>query len=156
MSQSMPPRFVISSSRRFSSRLTPVECAHRLNQRFRPLVSPGRADESGFWVATGLRTTILLRGTFTPIAGGLTRVDSWVELRPYLVWAWLAVAPLSVGVLIAGLVLARIPLFYLWPFILVAVLGGAINVYLSHGQAQRLRRFVQRELESAELAPVAP
>lgn len=149
MAQSMPPRFVVSSSRRFTSRLTPVECAHRLNQRFRPLVSPGRADQSGFWVATGLRTAILLRGTFTPLAGGLTRVDSWVELRPYLVWAWLAVTPLSVGVLIAGLIVARIPLFYLWPFIPVAALGGAINAYLSYRQAQRLRRFVQRELGHA-------
>ena len=152
MSQPMPFRFVVGSSLGFSTRITPAECAHRLNQRFRPLVSPGRADESGFWVATGLRTAILLRGTFTPIVGGLTRVDSWVELRPYLVWAWLALTPLGVGVLIGGFIVARVPLFYLWPFIFMAVLGGAINVYLSYRQAQRLRRFVQRELESLDPA----
>src|SRR6266704_912985 len=100
MSRSVPPRFVIGSSGGFATSLTPADCAHRLNHSFRPVVRPGRADESGFWAATGLRTVILLRGTFTPRVGGLTQVDSWVELRPYLVWAWLAVTPLSVGVLI--------------------------------------------------------
>src|SRR5438132_5502052 len=92
---------VISSRRSFTTPLSPAECAHRLSQRFRPLVRPGRADEAGFWAASGLRTAIRLQGTFSPAGNGLTIVEYWVELRPYLVWAWPVAALAGFGVLIA-------------------------------------------------------
>jgi len=61
----------------------------------------------GFWAATGLRTVIRLRGTFSHAGNGLTAVDQWVELRPYLVWAWPVAALVGFDVLIAGFIAAH-------------------------------------------------
>jgi|GEM_PF-6539853 len=36
-------------------------------------------------------------------------VDYWVELRPYLIWAWILVRPTSLGALAAGFIAARLP-----------------------------------------------
>ncbi len=138
---------MIGSSHRFTTRLAPAECARRLTQCFRPLLRPGRADEFGFWTATGLRTVIRLRGNFTPAGNGATAVEYWVELRPYLFWAWLVVTPLSLAVLITGFIAAHLPLLWLWPFVPAAAFVVAITVFVSKRQAEWLAAFVQRELE---------
>ncbi len=150
------PRLAIGSSHRFETRLSPDDCARRLRQRFRPVLRPGRADTSGFWAATGLRSVIRIRGVFEVTDNRLTVVDYWIELKPYLVFTWLAVMPVSFGVVILGFILARIPLTYLWVFVVVAAIGIALNVYISMRQAQWLVAFVRRELEASNSAPVAP
>jgi hypothetical protein len=150
------PRLAIGSSHRFETRLSPNDCAQRLRQRFRPVLRPGRADASGFWAATGLRSVIRIRGVFAVADNGLTVVDYWIELKPYLVFAWLAVTPVSFGVVILGFILAHTPLTYLWVFVLAAAIGIALNVYMSKRQAQWLVAFVRRELERSNSAPVAP
>lgn len=156
MSHVMAPRLVIGSSHRLETRLSPNDCAQRLSERFRPLLSPGRADASGFWAATGLRSVIRMRGIFTPGENGLTFVDYWIELRPYTVLAWLTVTPLSLGVLIPGFILAHVPLIDLWPSVPAAALVIAVTVYMSERQAQWLAACVRRELEASISAPVTP
>jgi len=85
-----------------------------------------------------------------------TVVDYWIELKPYLVVTWLAVTPLSFGVVILGFILARVPLTYLWVFVIAAAIGIALNAYVSKRQAQWLVAFVRRELEASNSTPVAP
>jgi len=140
---------VISSRRSFTTRLSPAECARRLSQRFRPLVRPGRADETGFWTATGLRTAIHLRGTFSPAGNGLTVVDYWVELRPYLIWAWPVASLVGFGVLIAGLTAAHLPIWYVWPFLPAVAFVGGITVYISWRQFQTLQAVLRQELAAS-------
>jgi hypothetical protein len=137
---------VIFYRRSFTTRLSPTECARRLSQRFRPLVRPGRADEAGFWAATGLRTAIRLRGTFSPAGNGLTVVDYWLELRPYLVWVWPVATLVGFGALIAGFMAARLPIWYLWPFLPAMAFVGGITVYISRRQFQNLQAFLRQEL----------
>jgi hypothetical protein len=144
----MAGRLAIGASHRFETRLSPHDCAERLGQRFHPLVRPGRADASGFWTATGLRTVIRIRGVFTLAENGLTSVDYWIELRPYLMVAWLVVTPVSFGILIVGFILAHVPLTDLWLFALAAVVLIAPTVYISKRQSQLLVAFVRHELEA--------
>lgn len=74
-------------------------------------------------------------------------VDYWLELRPYLVTAWLVAAPIGFGVLIAGFLTAHLPIWYLWPFLPAVVLVGGLTVYISWRQFQNLQAFVRQELE---------
>jgi hypothetical protein len=87
---------------------------------------------------------------------GLTVIDYWIELKPYLVFAWLVVTPVSFGVVILGFILAHVPLTNLWVFVVAAAIGIALNGYISKRQAQWLVAFVLRELEASNSAPVAP
>ena len=95
---------------------------------------------------------IRIRGTFTPALNGRTLVDYWIELKPYVVLAWLVTMPLGFGVLIAGFVLAHVPLADLWLFVPVAAVVIASSAYISRRQAQWLAAFVRRELEASDLA----
>jgi hypothetical protein len=86
---------------------------------------------------------------------GLTVVEYWIELKPYLVFISLAVTPVSLSVVILGFILARIPLTDLWVFVLAAAIVIALNAYISKRQAQWLVAFTRRELEASNSAPVA-
>jgi len=97
----------------------------------------------------GLRTAIRLRGTFSPAGNGLTVVDYWVELRPYLVWAWPAAALVGFGVLIAGFIAAHLPIRYLWPFLPAVAFVGGITVYISWRQFQTLQAVLRQELAAS-------
>lgn len=85
----------------------------------------------------------------------MTVVDYWIELKPYLVLAWLIVTPVSFGIVVVGFILANIHLTYLWVFALAAAVGIALNVYISKRQAQWLVAFVRRELEASSSAMVS-
>jgi hypothetical protein len=98
---------------------------------------------------------IRIRGVFTLAENGRTFVDYWIELKPYLVLAWLLVTPVSFGILIVGFVLAHVPLTDLWLFVLAAAALIAPTVYVSKRQAQWLVAFVRRELEALDSAPAA-
>lgn len=87
---------------------------------------------------------------------GLTVVDYWIELKPYLVFTLFVVTPVSFGVVIVGFILAHIPLTDLWVFVVAAAIVIALNAYISNRQAQWLVAFVRRELEASNSAPVAP
>jgi hypothetical protein len=151
----MSRQLVIGSPHRFETRLSPKDCALRLSRRFRPMLRSGRADASGFWTSTGLRTVIRIRGVFTPAENGLTVVDYWIELKPYVVLAWLVSTLAGAGIITLGLVLAHIPLTNLWVFVAAAALVIAPNIYVSTRQAQWLVAFVRRELEASDSAAEA-
>src|SRR5260370_39483231 len=101
------PRLAIGSSHRFETRLSPDDCARRLRQRFRPVLRPGRADTSGFLASTGLRSVIRIRGGFEGTDNRLTAVDYWIALKPYMVFTWLAVTPVSLAVVHLEIIIAR-------------------------------------------------
>ncbi len=86
---------------------------------------------------------------------GLTVVDYWIELKPYLMLTWLVAMPVSFGVVVVGLLLAHLPLTDLWVFVPAAAVVIAPTVYISRRQAQWVVALLRRELEASNSPRVA-
>jgi hypothetical protein len=123
---------LIGSRGWFETGLSPEDCAQRLKQsRMRAVMLGSRADSSGFSLRRGWRTIIRIRGTFAPAESGPTHVDYRVELIPAAMFALVVSTVIGIVVLAFLLTLAHEPLVVLWPFIPIAVLVIAANIWIS-------------------------
>src|SRR5450759_2041735 len=97
---------LIGSHGWFETGLSAEDCAQRLKQRMRPLMLRGRADSSGFSLATGGRI-VRIRGTFGPAESGPTVVDFRIELIPATIFALVVATVVGIAVLVFLLTLTH-------------------------------------------------